>query len=36
VSGVPAFLINGKLVLGAKPFETFQQEIEAVLQGSSN
>lgn len=27
----PSFLINGRLVPGAVPFETFQQEIEAAL-----
>jgi protein-disulfide isomerase len=30
--GVPAFLINGKVLLGAQPYETFKQEIDAALQ----
>jgi protein-disulfide isomerase len=34
VTGTPAFLINGKLVTGAQPFETFRQEIEAALQAA--
>ena len=31
VSGTPSFLINGQLVQGAHPFETFQQLIDAEL-----
>lgn len=31
VGGTPSFLINGKLVEGAVPYQTFQQEIEAAL-----
>ncbi len=31
VRGTPSFLINGKLVAGAQPFEVFQQEIDAAL-----
>jgi protein-disulfide isomerase len=27
----PTFFINGKMLMGAQPFETFQQEIEAAL-----
>ena len=33
VSGTPAFIINGKLVVGAQPYSTFQQEIDAALNG---
>jgi protein-disulfide isomerase len=29
-SGTPAFLINGRLLIGAHPFETFKQVIDAV------
>lgn len=32
VRGTPSFLINGQLLAGAYPFETFQQMIEAELQ----
>jgi protein-disulfide isomerase len=31
VTGTPSFLINGKLIVGAQPIATFQQEIEAAL-----
>ncbi len=31
VNGTPAFTINGKLLTGAVPFETFQQEIDTAL-----
>jgi protein-disulfide isomerase len=31
VRGTPSFLINGQLLTGAHPFETFQQMIEAEL-----
>jgi protein-disulfide isomerase len=34
VSSTPAFLINGQPVLGAQPFENFQQVIEAELQSA--
>jgi protein-disulfide isomerase len=29
--GTPSFIINGKLIEGAQPFDVFQQEIEAAL-----
>lgn len=32
VSGTPSFFINGKLVVGALPYESFKAEIEAALQ----
>jgi protein-disulfide isomerase len=35
VRGTPAFLINGRPLVGAQPFEAFQQAIEAEL-GSKN
>jgi protein-disulfide isomerase len=31
VSGTPAFFINGRLISGDQPFETFQQAIDAIL-----
>jgi predicted DsbA family dithiol-disulfide isomerase len=31
VRGTPAFLINGRPLVGAQPFEAFQQAIEAEL-----
>lgn len=31
ISGTPSFVINGKLVVGALPFEMFKQEIDAAL-----
>ncbi len=31
IKATPSFLINGKLVEGAQPFATFQQEIDAAL-----
>ncbi len=34
VRGTPAFLINGRPVVGAQPFEVFQQIIEAEISGS--
>lgn len=34
VTGTPGFLINNKLVAGAVPFSTMQQEIEAALAAS--
>ena len=30
-SGTPAFLINGQLLIGAYPFEVFQQTLDAAL-----
>jgi protein-disulfide isomerase len=33
VSGTPAFIVNGKLVEGAQPYSTFQQTIDALLNG---
>lgn len=35
-TGTPAFLINGQLLLGAYPFEVFQQGLDALLAGSSS
>jgi protein-disulfide isomerase len=29
--GTPSFIVNGRLINGAQPFEVFQQEIEAAL-----
>jgi protein-disulfide isomerase len=34
VGGTPSFLINGQLVVGAQPFESFRQAIEAELSKS--
>jgi protein-disulfide isomerase len=34
LSSTPTFLINGKPLLGAQPYEAFQQAIEAELSGS--
>lgn len=34
VTGTPAFLINGELLTGAQPYETFRQAIEAALQAA--
>ena len=31
VTGTPSFFINGKLIVGAQPFSTFQQAIDAAL-----
>ena len=33
VTGTPGFLINGKLVVGALPYEQFESAIEAALAG---
>ncbi|HUH96459.1 MAG TPA: thioredoxin domain-containing protein [Anaerolineales bacterium] len=33
VQGTPAFIINGKLTEGAQPYSTFQQTIDAALNG---
>lgn len=30
-TGTPAFLINGQLLIGAHPFETFQQALDSLL-----
>ncbi len=35
VSSTPAFVINGRPVLGAQPFEVFQQMVEEELSGSA-
>lgn len=32
-TGTPAFLINGKLLIGAHPFETFERILDAELRG---
>jgi protein-disulfide isomerase len=34
VQGTPSFLINGKLIRGAHPFEIFQELIEAELENT--
>ena len=34
IRATPSFLINGKLLEGAQPFDAFQQAIEAALQGN--
>jgi len=34
VRGTPAFLINGQPLMGAQPFEVFQQMIEAEIRAS--
>lgn len=34
VRGTPAFLINGRPLVGAQPFEVFQQVIEAEISGA--
>jgi protein-disulfide isomerase len=31
VTGTPAFLVNGQPLVGAQPFEVFEQVIEAEL-----
>jgi protein-disulfide isomerase len=31
VQGTPTFLINGKLLVGAQPYEAFKQAIDAAL-----
>jgi protein-disulfide isomerase len=35
VRGTPAFLVNGRPLVGAQPFEAFQQIIEVEIGGSS-
>lgn len=32
VSGTPSFVINGRLIIGAQPFVTFEEAIESALQ----
>jgi protein-disulfide isomerase len=32
--GTPAFLVNGKLIMGAEPFSTFKTEIDAALKAA--
>ena len=34
IRGTPSFLINGQIMVGAYPFENFQQRIEAALKQS--
>jgi protein-disulfide isomerase len=34
INGTPSFFINGELLLGAQPYETFQQAIEAALKAA--
>jgi protein-disulfide isomerase len=34
VNGTPAFLVNGRPLVGAQPFQVFQQVIDAELRGS--
>jgi protein-disulfide isomerase len=34
VRGTPAFLVNGRPVVGAQPFEVFQQIIESEINGN--
>jgi protein-disulfide isomerase len=36
ITGTPSFLINGKLIVGAQPYATFQKEIESALAESGN
>jgi len=36
VQSTPTFVINGKPVIGAQPFENFQQVIEAALKDGGN
>lgn len=31
ITGTPGFIINGKLIVGAQPFENFKQAIDAEL-----
>jgi protein-disulfide isomerase len=31
VQSTPSFIINGKAIVGAQPFEAFQQAIESLL-----
>ena len=35
VSGTPSFLINGELLVGAQPYQVFQNAIETVIAGGS-
>jgi len=34
VEGTPAYFVNGRMISGARPFETFREVIEAELRGS--
>jgi len=36
VQSTPTFVINGRPVVGAQPFENFQQVIEAILDNGDN
>ena len=36
VQSTPTFIINGKPVIGAQPFESFQQVIESILDNGDN
>ena len=35
ITGTPAFLINGRLVSGALPFEAFEQAVESAIAGAA-
>jgi protein-disulfide isomerase len=36
VQSTPTFVINGRPVVGAQPFESFQQVIESILSSGDN
>jgi len=36
VQSTPTFVINGRPVVGAQPFENFQQVIESILDNGDN
>ena len=36
VQSTPTFLVNGTPIIGAQPFENFQQVIELILSGTAN
>jgi len=36
VQSTPTFIINGRPVVGAQPFENFQQVIESILDNGDN
>jgi len=36
VQSTPTFVINGRPVVGAQPFESFQQVIESILDNGDN
>lgn len=36
VQSTPTFLVNGTPIIGAQPFENFQQVIESILNGTAN